>query len=106
MIRTTRCWPASPRCARPTRSSCWSSTRAGPFHPGRLHEAIDDLLDGVVRVRGRAWLASQPDAVVWIESAGGGLGVGNAGRWLAAMTDSERGLRRPRTHRTGRIAVG
>ncbi|MGW0159818.1 ribosome hibernation factor-recruiting GTPase MRF [Mycobacterium sp. NPDC003323] len=61
-----------------------------PFHPDRLHQAIDDLLDGVVRVRGRAWLASQSDAVVWIESAGGGLGVGNAGLWLAAMSDSER----------------
>ncbi|MGN7778354.1 ribosome hibernation factor-recruiting GTPase MRF [Mycolicibacterium sp. 22603] len=61
-----------------------------PFHPDRLHQAIDDLLDGVIRVRGRAWLASQPDAVVWIESAGGGLGVGDAGRWLAAMTESER----------------
>ncbi|WP_304107753.1 ribosome hibernation factor-recruiting GTPase MRF [Mycolicibacterium bacteremicum] len=61
-----------------------------PFHPDRLHLAIDDLLDGVVRVRGRAWLASQPDAVVWIESAGGGLGVGDAGRWLAAMSDNER----------------
>lgn len=61
-----------------------------PFHPERLHHAIDALLDGVVRVHGRAWLASQPDTVVWIESAGGGLGVGDAGRWLAAMTDRDR----------------
>lgn len=55
-----------------------------PFHPLRLHRAIDDLLDGVVRVRGRAWLATQPDAVIWIESAGGGLRVGHSGTWLAA----------------------
>lgn len=61
-----------------------------PFHPERLHEAIDDLLDGVVQARGRAWLASQPDTVVWIESAGGGLGVGNAGSWLAAMSARDR----------------
>ena len=54
-----------------------------PFHPMRLHLAIDDLLEGVIRVRGRAWLASQPDAVLWIESAGGGLRVGHAGEWLA-----------------------
>lgn len=66
-----------------------------PFHPDRLHQAIDDLLDGVVRVRGRAWLASQGDAVVWIESAGGGLGVGSAGTWLAAMSDSERAYADP-----------
>ncbi|UXA17596.1 ribosome hibernation factor-recruiting GTPase MRF [Mycobacterium sp. SMC-4] len=56
-----------------------------PFHPLRLHLAIDDLLDGVVRVRGRAWLASQPDTVIWIESAGGGLRVAHAGQWLATM---------------------
>lgn len=55
-----------------------------PFHPLRLHRAIDDLLDGVIRLRGRAWLASQPDVVLWIESAGGGLRVGHAGEWLAA----------------------
>lgn len=61
-----------------------------PFHPLRLHHAIDDLLDGVVRIRGRAWIASQPDAVVWIESAGGGLGVGHCGTWLADMDPAER----------------
>lgn len=61
-----------------------------PFHPLRLHHAIDELLDGVVRIRGRAWLASQPDAVVWIESAGGGLGVGHCGTWLADMEPAER----------------
>lgn len=61
-----------------------------PFHPQRLHQAIDELLDGVVRVRGRAWLASQPDTVVWIESSGGGLGVGNVGPWLAGMSERDR----------------
>ncbi|MFI9510410.1 ribosome hibernation factor-recruiting GTPase MRF [Nocardia sp. NPDC052566] len=62
---------------------------ARPFHPERLHAAIDVLLDGVVTARGRIWLATQPDEVVWLESAGGGLRVGGAGRWLAAMTDDE-----------------
>lgn len=66
-----------------------------PFHPERLHTAIDDLLDGVVRLRGRGWLASQPDAVVWIESAGGGLHVGHAGPWLAAMPDRQRAYAAP-----------
>lgn len=55
-----------------------------PFHPARLHDAIELLLDGVVRTRGRAWVASQPDVALWIESAGGGLGIGRAGAWLAA----------------------
>jgi G3E family GTPase len=60
-----------------------------PFHPLRPHSAIDSLLDGVVRARGRLWLASKPDNVVWIESAGGGLRVANAGTWLAAMSSSD-----------------
>ncbi|MEC3980881.1 ribosome hibernation factor-recruiting GTPase MRF [Amycolatopsis sp. H20-H5] len=59
-------------------------TSQRPFHPERLHDAIDVLLDGVVRTRGRAWVASQPDIGFWIESAGGGLGIGHAGPWLAA----------------------
>jgi G3E family GTPase len=58
-----------------------------PFHPERLHEAMDVLLDGVVRTRGRLWLATRPDAVLWLESAGGGLQVGHAGEWLAAGDD-------------------
>lgn len=65
----------------------FSATR--PFHPGRLHEAIDVLLDGVVTARGRAWVATQPDEALWIESAGGGLRVASAGKWLAAMTPEE-----------------
>ena len=56
-----------------------------PFHPQRLHDALDVLLDGVVRTRGRAWVASQPDVMLWLESAGGGLAVGHAGPWLAAL---------------------
>ncbi|MBB4683356.1 ribosome hibernation factor-recruiting GTPase MRF [Amycolatopsis jiangsuensis] len=59
-------------------------TAQRPFHPQRLHDAIDVLLEGVVRTRGRAWVASQPDVAFWIESAGGGLGIGHAGPWLAS----------------------
>jgi G3E family GTPase len=58
-----------------------------PFHPQRLHAAIDALLDGVVHTKGRAWVASQPDVALWLESAGGGLRVGHAGAWLATADD-------------------
>ena len=58
-----------------------------PFHPVRLHEAIDVLLDGVVRTRGRVWVASQPDVAMWLESAGTGLRIGYAGPWLASVDD-------------------
>jgi G3E family GTPase len=60
-----------------------------PFHPQRLHAALDLLLDGVVRARGRLWLANRFDDVMWIESAGGGLRSSYAGRWLASMDSSE-----------------
>ncbi|MDT5276591.1 MAG: hypothetical protein QOG95_3523, partial [Mycobacterium sp.] len=35
------------------------------------------------------WLANRDDQVMWLESAGGGLRVASAGKWLAAMTSSE-----------------
>lgn len=60
-----------------------------PFHPLRLHEAVDLLLDGVVRTRGRVWLASRPERAMWLESAGGGLRMTQAGKLLAAMTSRE-----------------
>jgi G3E family GTPase len=60
-----------------------------PFHPARLHAAVDLLLEGVVRTRGRLWLANRDDQVMWLESAGGGLRVASAGKWLAAMSASE-----------------
>ncbi|CRZ19136.1 ribosome hibernation factor-recruiting GTPase MRF [Mycolicibacterium neworleansense] len=66
-----------------------------PFHPLRLHEAVDLLLDGVVRTRGRAWLANRPADVMWIESAGGGMHFSNAGKWLAAMDATERAYTDP-----------
>lgn len=59
-----------------------------PFHPDRLHTALDVLLDGVVRTRGRIWLATRPEAVLWLESAGGGLRVGHAGDWLAGADEA------------------
>eukprot|EP01133_Synstelium_polycarpum_P025126 gene25126-30159_t len=61
-----------------------------PFHPGRLHEAIDVLLEGVVYSRGRVWVATQPGEALWLESAGGGLRVASADTWLAAMTPEQR----------------
>ncbi|MGV9800093.1 ribosome hibernation factor-recruiting GTPase MRF [Mycobacterium sp. NPDC003449] len=79
-------------------------TATRPFHPQRLHAAVDLLLDGVVRGRGRAWLASRPDEVMYIESAGGGLRFSNAGRWLAAMDPSERAYTDPQ--RLALAAVG
>ena len=60
-----------------------------PFQTERLYEALDCLLEGVISARGRLWLASSNDDVVWLESAGGALQLSEAGRWLAARSDDE-----------------
>ncbi|WP_066906094.1 ribosome hibernation factor-recruiting GTPase MRF [Millisia brevis] len=61
-----------------------------PFHPERLHQALDVLLDGVVTARGRLWLATQPDHVLWLESAGGGLQIASVDTWVAAVPEDDR----------------
>ena len=60
-----------------------------PLHPGRLHDALDVLLEGVVSSWGRIWLASQPERVIWLESAGQGLRVADTGPWLADLPPDE-----------------
>jgi G3E family GTPase len=43
-----------------------------PFHPERLHDALDEISARVQRSRGHFWLAaSHPDLVMTWESAGG-----------------------------------
>ncbi|MGV0626029.1 ribosome hibernation factor-recruiting GTPase MRF [Mycolicibacter minnesotensis] len=69
-----------------------------PFHPQRLHAALDTLLEGVIRTRGRLWLANRSDQAVWLESAGGGLQTFLAGKWLAAMTGAEAARVAPERH--------
>jgi G3E family GTPase len=56
-----------------------------PFHPQRLHDALDDLTSEALRGRGQLWLATQPDTAVCWESSGGGLLLGDLGRWLASL---------------------
>ena len=52
----------------------WAADR--PLHPARLHAALDELADGVIRSSGRLDVADQPDAVVGWDSAGESLLLG------------------------------
>ena len=61
----------------------WRSTR--PLHPARLNDALEDIVDGVVRSRGVVWLANRPTQRVRWESAGSSASLGTLGEW----SDSE-----------------
>ncbi|HEX2145553.1 MAG TPA: GTP-binding protein [Glycomyces sp.] len=60
-----------------------------PFHPDRFHEALSTIANSTLRGRGHLWLAGQPDQIVAWESSGGGVSMGDMGRWLAATPDEE-----------------
>jgi len=57
----------------------WRSTR--PLHPSRLNDALEDIVDGVVRSRGVVWLANRPTQRVRWESAGYSASLGMLGEW-------------------------
>ncbi|WP_207957479.1 GTP-binding protein [Streptomyces sp. YIM 98790] len=62
--------------------------RAGrPFHPERLHRALEEIACAAVRSRGRFWLADRPDVLLSWDAAGGALCVESAGPWLAALPE-------------------
>lgn len=56
-----------------------------PFHPDRLHQALEELTSESLRGRGQLWIASQPDAVIGWESVGGGISLGCLGYLLDAL---------------------
>ncbi|MCQ6555776.1 GTP-binding protein [Streptomyces sp. C10-9-1] len=62
--------------------------RRRPFHPERLHRALEDLCCAAARSRGRFWLAERPDTLLAWEAAGGALCVESAGPWLASLPDA------------------
>ncbi len=57
-------------------------TARRPFHPARLHRTLIALAQGVVRIRGRVWLASRHDSALWLEAAGRAMRMADAGPWL------------------------
>ncbi|WP_405435461.1 GTP-binding protein [Streptomyces avidinii] len=62
--------------------------RHRPFHPERLHEALEDLAAAATRSRGRFWLADRPDTLLAWDCAGGALCVQSSGPWLASLPDA------------------
>jgi len=56
-----------------------------PFHPERLMRLIRGELPGVVRIKGFFWLATRPDYVGELQTAGAITRHGLHGRWWAAV---------------------
>ncbi len=56
-----------------------------PFHPQKIHDALQGDLPGVIRAKGHFWIASRPDWAVEFSLAGAISGVTPLGRWWAAV---------------------
>lgn len=67
----------------PVRTLVWTSRR--PFHPQRLFDALEVLIEPVARGRGSVWLGSQPAVRYCWDSAGGHLALGSLGPWLVDL---------------------
>jgi G3E family GTPase len=74
--------PAGPEVRRD--ADAWSVTwRArAPFHPARLHDALTDVTDTVLRSRGTVWLAGHPGAMIGWDGVGPRVSLGVVGSWL------------------------
>lgn len=69
--------------------------RLRPLHPGRLFDALDELVTGTVRSRGRFWLANRHERMLAWDAVAGALSVEDAGPWLAALPEAAWDLASP-----------
>lgn len=58
-----------------------------PFHPGRLWQAVQEHMEGILRIKGFFWLASQSDKVGYWSQAGGSLRLESKGQWWAELLE-------------------
>lgn len=56
-----------------------------PFHPDRIHAALNGDLPGVIRAKGHFWIATRPDWVAEFSLAGALSTVSPLGRWWASV---------------------
>jgi G3E family GTPase len=62
--------------------------RLRPLHPGRLFDAMDELVTTTVRSRGRFWLANRHERMLAWDAVAGVASVVDAGPWLAALPEA------------------
>ncbi|MFI7129693.1 GTP-binding protein [Nonomuraea sp. NPDC050153] len=69
--------------------------RLRPLHPGRLFDAMDELVTTTVRSRGRFWLANRHERMLAWDAVAGVASVDDAGPWLAALPEAAWDLTSP-----------
>jgi G3E family GTPase len=57
--------------------------REQPFHPARFDAWLDEWDGDIVRMKGFAWVASRPEAVIGVSQAGPAAQAGPIGEWGA-----------------------
>lgn len=60
-----------------------------PFHPERLWQAVQNSMEGILRVKGFFWLASHPDRIGYWSQAGSSLRLEAKGKWWAEIPLNE-----------------
>ena len=61
-----------------------------PFHPIRLHDFLGGPLEGILRIQGSFWVASQPDLAGNMDVAGGSRSTSIGGMWWASVPAEKR----------------
>ncbi|QDL91467.1 GTP-binding protein [Paroceanicella profunda] len=61
-----------------------------PFHPWRVHDALNGPLPGVIRAKGHFWVATRPDWLAEFSLAGALSSVRPLGLWWAGLPASRR----------------
>jgi G3E family GTPase len=56
-----------------------------PFHPGRVHAALNGDLPGVIRAKGHFWIATRPNWVAEFSLAGAMSSVTPLGGWWISV---------------------
>lgn len=60
-----------------------------PFHPERLWEVVQNSMEGILRIKGFFWLASNPERIGYWSQAGASLRLEGKGRWWADIPRPE-----------------
>lgn len=64
--------------------------RVKPFHPERLMNWMSEWPEEIVRAKGIVWLATRSEMAQSFSQAGPSIQFGPAGKWAAALPESER----------------